>query len=56
MVWTFPLPSVEPSGPAVKSLNFLNKGLARDYHAAGFPEFDRNSRASFHSRSCMISL
>ena len=30
---------------------FPIKGLARDYHATGFPEFDKNSHASFLSHA-----
>ena len=35
---------------------FPIKGLARDYHATGFPEFDRISRTSFHSRAAQNYL
>ena len=35
---------------------FPTKGLARGYHATGFPEFDRYSRASFHSRAAQNYL
>jgi len=54
VVWTFSSPSVWTGGRLPSSLYTflsLHSGLARDYHANGFPEFDRYSRMSFLTRS-----
>jgi hypothetical protein len=52
VVWTLPLPSAFllgylPSSLYTFQLSTSSFGLARDYHANGFPEFERLSYKGF---------